>query len=693
MSVRDTNLIEAVLCRRSELRVLAEEVAFSIGSAFEAPFRAASGALIEISPTVAHSGPALSIHIRHALEIAMWHRLVPSPRSLDMELATAALACWTASQYIDTLPAAEATAAINALPAWLRQLRRLARDYDAGGERRTMAAELVTLGAHLLHRQGATRRGVAIDRETFARAVDLTAALMDVALPTEVLLTRGADGRVSLDAASRVNKYGCSAVPRPATVSLSSCTASSPSELSYRAAEHARRQLLGSAVSRTILDDGFAAGMEETRHALASVIGLDSRDRADIVLAASGTDCELCALQLALLGHDRSLLSIVIGPDEIGSGSLAAATGCHFDGLAPLMRPVPVGSPLDGLEVDRVRVETLPLRDGSGVPIPLHEIDAAVATLARDGVQRGANVVLHVVDSSKTGLRAPSIGAVRTLHQELGDALTVVVDAAQMRTRPDTLLAYVRAGWLVMISGSKFFTGPPFSGALLVPAEFSLRARDAAAVPIGLGAYLSAFDVPRSWLGWRATLPSMPNLGLLLRWRAALAEMEAFRSLGREVQNDRLRELSSRFDAELRSRRCVEVVAAPVADRDGVAGRWDRYPTIWAFLLKRSHTTQAESSTLNYDEAWQVYVWLNRDLSAMLPSQATETERSLAAIRCHVGQPVRVKSSDRQIAGALRIALGARSTRAITADPGCVLDKIEVILRYWGQLTAQPAVA
>jgi hypothetical protein len=110
-------------------------------------------------------------------------------------------------------------------------------------------------------------------------------------------------------------------------------------------------------------------------------------------------------------------------------------------------------------------------------------------------------------------------------------------------------------------------------------------------------------------------------------------------------------------------------------------------------VLRREHAAPNATGVLNYDEAWQVYTWLNRDLSAVLPSQATANERSLAEVRCQIGQPVRIKWSDQEVAGALRMALGARSITASAADPGRVLDKIEVILRYWAQLTAQPAVA
>jgi hypothetical protein len=692
VGVHNTGVIQAVLRRRVELRVLAEGVTFTVGPTFDSPFRVPKATLVEAAPNIVHSGAALSIHIRHALEIALWHRVLPPPRAAAAELATSALACWTASQYIDTLRSEEAMAAVDALPEWFQQVRRFVQEHNEERDRETIATELVTLGSRLLPLQGMTRRAVGVDPETFNHAVVLTAELLDAALPTEQLLTCGGDSRLSVHVSSRVNKYGCSAVPQSSTLSMSSCTASSPSESSYRAAEDARQRLLGSVLAGSTMRDAFAMAMEDTRHDLMSVVGLDRVPSAELVLAASGTDCELYALQVAMHGHDRDLLTIVIGPDEIGGGSLLAASGRHFDCRTPSSLGVTAGEPVDGIDVDRVRVESLPLRDRTGNPIPIADIDAAVESIAREAASRHTHVLLHVVDSSKTGLRAPSTEAVRRLHRDLGDVLTVVVDAAQMRTRAETLVEYVCAGWLVMISGSKFFGGPPFSGALLVPGKLACSVASAPPAPSGIGAYLSAFEVPPAWNAWRRSLSSVPNLGLLLRWRAALAEMHAFHALDGELRDERLRELCSRIESELRTRSCLEIVPAPLDDRhDG--RRWDANRSIWTFVLKRSDATNVQRRIMDYEEAWQVYVWLNRDVSPLLPSHASAAERRLAATRCHIGQPVRITWNGGEPAGGLRLALGARSMRASANSPACVLDKIEMILRYWSHLTAQRAVA
>ena len=42
-----------------------------------------------------------------------------------------------------------------------------------------------------------------------------------------------------------------------------------------------------------------------------------------------------------------------------------------------------------------------------------------------------------------------------------------------MRLGRTRLQKYLDRGYLVLVTGSKFFTGPPFSGALLVPSALA----------------------------------------------------------------------------------------------------------------------------------------------------------------------------------------------------------------------------
>jgi hypothetical protein len=679
----DYDVIPAILQRHPELSVLAEGVRFSLGSNFDAPFRVPSAARVDLSPAVLRSGAALPVHVRHALEVAMWHGAAPAPRTAALETACAGLACWTALQYVSSLPGPQA--ALEALPAWMRQLHRFTQERDLEHDATAIATELATIGGCLLHLQRpAGPGGVGNDRGAGADAAALIAELLDLARPAERLLTTGGDSRICLDPVSRANKYGCSAVPATGSLAFSACTASTPSITSYRAAERGRRRLIEAAAAGVPLRAAYAAAIEDVRRAVSDGIGLGPLG-ADVVLAASGTDCELHALHLATAGHDDPVLSIVVGPDEIGGGSLHAASGRHFDRQTPAGTPAEPGQPVNGFPVHRIRVQTVSLRDARGRPVPMPELDAAVTALAHRAVAAGARVLLHVVDGSKTGLCAPGLPAVARLQQELGDRMAVLVDAAQMRTPVERLAAFVRSGWMVMVSGSKFFMGPPFSGALLVPTAIAARAAADHAVPAGLADYLSAFEAPPGWTGWRAALPSRVNLGLLLRWRAALAEVAEFQSAGRLQPHLRFAALAARVSAELRRRPALAVVPGPEPDAEAC-------DSIWTFALRRTPERGGEG-VFDYEEAWQAYGLLNRDLSSCLPVQATAAERRAAATRCHLGQPVRLRWADGREAGALRIALGARSLHAAEDDVVRVFDKLDVVQRYWTELTARQAVA
>ena len=163
---------------------------------------------------------------------------------------------------------------------------------------------------------------------------------MPFAVPTEVLLASGGDSRLLIDPTTRLNKYGCSSSPRPEAITFSNCTASSPSDLGFRAAEQMRQSMLTSCLAIQDCIAPFTAAIEQCREELYSALSLNNSPGTEVLLAASGTDCESYALDFALADHDVPVTTIVIAPDEIGSGSMQAAQGLHFDKSAPLKREV-----------------------------------------------------------------------------------------------------------------------------------------------------------------------------------------------------------------------------------------------------------------------------------------------------------------------------------------------------------------
>ena len=137
----------------------------------------------------------------------------------------------------------------------------------------------------------------------------------------------------------------------------------------------------------------------------------------------------------------------------------------------------------------------------------------------------GAPLLVHVLDHSRTGLA----GLTRAGADAIASArpALTLIDATAMRTSPDCLRWDLEAGRLVLISGSTFLGGHASSAALLVPA--CLAERLSHAVPADLIAEASAHDLPPEWRDmFCAPDAARFNIGLGLRWSAALAELDRY---------------------------------------------------------------------------------------------------------------------------------------------------------------------
>ena len=84
-----------------------------------------------------------------------------------------------------------------------------------------------------------------------------------------------------------------------------------------------------------------------------------------------------------------------------------------------------------------------------------------------------------------------------------------MIDACQGRF--DTQWLYYQMGQnaLVLITGSKFYRGPPFSGAVLVPSDIMsqlVKIQDSAKIPRGLNTFVGKAEIPRELSKWREQL-------------------------------------------------------------------------------------------------------------------------------------------------------------------------------------------
>lgn len=475
------------------------------------------------------------------------------------------------------------------------------------------------------------------------------ARLAELFAPLEQLLASGGDTRLRLEPVARLNFYGCRPFPRPEAFTFASSTATSISERAFAEAEAARADLVRTAL-RQGLETAFDARVEALRAELLALLGL-SGSGTEIVFSPSGTDSELHAVFVARALLGTPMTSIIAAADETGSGVAQASCGRHFNTLTAQGVAVAKGDPIAGL-AEGVASLPLPLR-AAGRPRSPAEMDEAVLRAIAETVASGRNVLLHVMDHSKLGAQCPSRAVLEEIARRWSGAVQVVIDACQMRLGRSRLAWHLAQGHLVLITGSKFFTGPPFSGALLVPPPLARRLCDAAGFAAGLGDYTQRSDWPLAWAGLRAGLAERANLGQLLRWIAAAREMRDYFAVPLAFRRAALQ----RFAAVVPDLIAAEPALAllPEEPRPSAAADEDMAArTIFPFLVRRAGRALAPAA------CGVLYRALNADVSAVLPSALPDAERKLAAQLCHIGQPVPIAEPGGGAIAALRISAGAR---------------------------------
>jgi hypothetical protein len=256
-----------------------------------------------------------------------------------------------------------------------------------------------------------------------------------------------------------------------------------------------------------------------------------------------------------------------------------AAMGRAFDGPDS-------GTSLNGRRAAMVEV---PLREANGSPLSEDEVNDA---FARAAAAAPGNAVVWLTHGTKTGLIAP---------MSPPPAANVVVDACQTRLEPGTVAAYLRQGWPVIITGSKFFGGPAFSGAVLFPRS---RLSDG-----------GRQERPR-------TSRDAVNLGTVLRWTAALAEIDAFEPLAARAAN-----------VLAGSAAAIEQAMSSNPALVPIGGQRSGPPSIFSFAVR----DRADPSRL------------------MATAELRVLHEDLARRGILLGQPVNLG-----LFGALRIAIGAR---------------------------------
>ncbi|WP_422276870.1 hypothetical protein [Bradyrhizobium sp.] len=470
--------------------------------------------------------------------------------------------------------------------------------------------------------------------------------LRDLFAPLNDLLTCGGDPRLTVDPDRGLNEYGCRPMPSPQIWSFASSTASSISERAYNRAGLAREEMMRSAIAIG-LEAAFDARTEEMREELKAHLQLSAAD-VEVVFSPSGTDSQLHALFLARSLLGPALTTVVVGSDQTGSGTACTARGHHFSSLTACGRPVRKDAPIDGLSGDSVEV---PLFGRARDVRARADDDAAVLDAIDAAAANGVSVLLQIMNSSKLGWRSPSEACLDEIANRWPDQVLIVVDACQMRLGRGRMRTYLDRGYMVLITGSKYFGGPAFSGALLVPTALSRSLDRGEGIAPGFLDYASRSDWPKRWAALRSRFESRPNLGQWLRWEAALEEIRTYYRVPDAFRALALRQLQAGIEGLIMLSPSLRLVG-PGTKADGIEDEEFAHPTIFPFTL---HSLRGPLST---DHCRVVYRALAQDLREVVGG--SEADRAIAAQRCLIGQPVRLEMRDAEPTAALRLCVGAR---------------------------------
>lgn len=493
----------------------------------------------------------------------------------------------------------------------------------------------------------------------------------NLAKPTEYLLMDGGDLRLNIDEIELLNKYGCRPFPRPDAFTFASSTATSVSNFAFDKTDKMRGILI-----RNSLKNGFKNATidfsELLKNNLKKIFKLN--EESEIIFSPSGTDSSLQIAAISQIFSKKEITHVLVASDETGSGVPSALKGCHFENTTALNFPVKKGDKIEGFkDVDLIKIT---FRDENGTLKSTKQLDEEVYEAIYKTNEQGRHIVLHTMDQSKLGYQAPSDELIKRLNKLSKLSIQIVVDASQLRLDPKDIQNYLNKGYIVTITGSKYFTGPPYSGALLLPKIVSKVIHSAkTSLPAGLTQYYNHSDWPISWF-CSNKLSDGFNYGSNMRWNAAIVEMDRYYKTPVLYRNMGVEMFCNFVDDSIKEASFLEPIYVNETKSDDYACKefgLRQIRTIFPFFILQNN------EVLSVDKVKKLYALLNSDLSNQFADSPLEIIR-LAAQKCHIGQAVNVKYGNDIESAVLRISLGARviSESWVNRDISLFFRNIEV---------------
>ena len=331
-------------------------------------------------------------------------------------------------------------------------------------------------------------------------------------LSFEETILKGGDERLDI-ISTGTNKYHVQPYRFKDVFSRGSCTCSSFTPDGFNASK---------AIYEGFASENFASIRSQHTRRIKRLINYGKDDKFHVFFAPSGSD--LCYYQLLfvnLIDPSRKILNIVTCPEELGSGSIAALMGNGYASRNQFGDELEVGAPL--FESLSIQTEMLAARNSHG---QINNHSTAIEKLVGDYYQ-SHSINANLVIGSKSGIEN-NISVVAQVPQ----GVLWTVDLCQFRATRILINGLLGMNCCVMITGSKFYQSPPFCAALLVPKSVTRKFRhfDKKAI-LPFAKLFSRHDIPEELTEIHQHLPDYQNLGLVLRWEAALKEMELYSKL------------------------------------------------------------------------------------------------------------------------------------------------------------------
>jgi hypothetical protein len=386
------------------------------------------------------------------------------------------------------------------------------------------------------------------------------------------ILISGSDERSIILPETGKNKYFIDPVDHEGLLCRGSCTCNFLNEPS----EEAVRKTY-----QVYQAKGYETVLSHQLERLYALLSKNYFNEYDILIAPSGSDLAYIPLLIAdILHHGKKITSIVTCPEELGSGSRLAMMGQYFYQKNQFGEEVQKGA--QAFKHLKIRLHSFSARKKNG---EIANYDEDILTLMRNSKDEA--ILGHLVVGSKSGIE-DNLDIIPEAPKEV----IWTVDLCQLRNSSSLIHKLLDRNCMIMITGSKFYQAPPFCGVMLIPKSISEKvAAYRGPIDQGFTRLFSRLNLPFSWSHLSTYFKPDENLGLLLRWEAAISEMEALDRIPSDVSQNMIDKWHDVVREEIARHEELELMPHQEHTNNSII----------SFRVKRNGTF------LNYDELKELY--------------------------------------------------------------------------------------